>query len=113
MERARRVADHGERQGMVSPYQRRSRTEPPTIRYREVILGAAILGGQVDFRMAGGPWWAAFVLAVLGLVLGLVTVLIRIVFPQDSPDKVTWWRERRCASRHRVADTKRRKRRPD
>ena len=64
-------------------------------RYWDVTLGAVILGGQVDFRMTAGPWWAGFVLAVLGLV----TAGVRIVFPQDSPDKLAWWRERWRASR--------------
>jgi hypothetical protein len=65
------------------------------MRYRDVTLGVAILGGQVDFRMAAGPWWAGFLLAVLGLV----AVGVRIVFPQDSRDKVAWWRERWRTSR--------------
>jgi hypothetical protein len=76
------------------------------IRYRDVTLGAAILGGQVDFRMAAGPWWAGFLLAVLGLV----AVGVRIVFPQDSRDKVAWWRERWRTSRQRGAGGKRRNR---
>ena len=59
-------------------------------RYWDVTLGAVVLGGQVDFRMAAGPWWAGFLLAVLALV----TAGVRIVFPQDSPDKLAWWRER-------------------
>jgi hypothetical protein len=59
--------------------------------YLDVALGTVIVGGQVDMRMTGGPWWAAFLLAVLGLV----TAGIRIVFPQDSPDKLAWWHERR------------------
>jgi hypothetical protein len=65
-------------------------------RYWDVTLGAVILGGQVDLRMTAGPWWAGFLLAVLGLV----TAGVRIVFPQDSPDKLAWWRERwRVSSR--------------
>jgi hypothetical protein len=40
--------------------------------------------------MTAGPWWAGFLLTVLGL--GAAGV--RIVFPQDSPDKLAWWRER-------------------
>jgi hypothetical protein len=64
-------------------------------RYMDVTLGAVILGGQVDFRMTAGPWWAGFLLAVLGL--GAAGV--RIVFPQDSPDKLAWWRERGRTSR--------------
>jgi hypothetical protein len=62
----------------------------------DVTLGVVILGGQVDFRMAAGPWWAGFLLAVLGLA----TAGVRIVFPQDSPDRLAWWRERwRVSSR--------------
>jgi hypothetical protein len=73
----------------------------------DVTLGAVILGGQVDFRMAAGPWWAGFLLAVLGL--GAAGV--RIVFPQDSSDKLAWWRERWPASRAGGADGKHRTRR--
>ena len=67
-------------------------------RYWNVTLGAVILGGQVDFRVTAWPWWAGFLLAVLGLV----TAGVRIVFPQDSPDKLAWWREHRRASRLKV-----------
>jgi hypothetical protein len=76
-------------------------------RYVDVTLGAVVLGGQVDFRMTAGPWWAGFLLAVLGL--GAAGV--RIVFPQDSSDKLAWWRERWRASRPEGADGKRRMRR--
>ena len=78
---------------------------------RDCALSAAILGGQVDFRMADGPWWAGFVLAVLGLVLGLVVALVRIAFPQDSPDKLAWWREHWRLSRRGGAGGRRRTRR--
>jgi hypothetical protein len=57
--------------------------------------------------MAAGPWWAGFLLAVLGLL----AVGVRIVFPQDSPDKLAWWRERRRASRPGDVDGKHRMRR--
>ena len=67
-------------------------------RSRDVSLGVIIAGGQVDFRLAGGPWWAAFLLAVLGLVV----VGVRIVFPQDSPDKLALWREKLRRDRRRV-----------
>jgi hypothetical protein len=75
-------------------------------RYWDVTLGAVILGGQVDFRLTAWPWWAGFLLAVLGLV----TAGVRIVFPQDSPDKLAWWRERRRASRLKARRGKRRTR---
>ena len=57
--------------------------------------------------MTAGPWWAGFLLAVLGL--GAAGV--RIVFPQDSPDKLAWWRERWRMSRPGGADGKHRMRR--
>jgi hypothetical protein len=73
-------------------------------RLLDVTLGAVILGGQVEFGMTAGPWWAGFLLAVLGL--GAAGV--RIVFPQDSPDKLAWWRERRRTGRPRITDGKHR-----
>jgi hypothetical protein len=75
-------------------------------RYWDVTLGAVILGGQVGFRMTAGPWWAGFLLAVLALA----TAGVRIVFPQDSPDKLAWWRERRRATRLKRRGAKRRTR---
>jgi hypothetical protein len=63
---------------------------------RDCALGAAILGGQVGYRSVGGPWWAEFALAALGLL----TVCLRIVFPQDSPDKLALWRDRRRTGQH-------------
>jgi hypothetical protein len=76
-------------------------------RYVDVTLGAVVLGGQVGFRMAVGPWWAGFLLAVLGLAAAGV----RIVFPQDSSDKLAWWRERWRTRRPRGASGRHRTRR--
>jgi len=65
---------------------------------RVCALGAAVLGARAD-SLAGAPWWAEFALAALVLL----TVCLRIVFPQDSPDKLAWWRDRgRRCRRHRV-----------
>lgn len=57
---------------------------------RVCTLGAAVLNGRVGYLATGGPWWAEFCLAALALL----TVCLRIVFPQDSPDKLAWWRDR-------------------
>jgi hypothetical protein len=62
---------------------------------RDCVLGAAILGGQAGYREIGGPWWAGFVLGALVLL----TTCLRIVFPQDSQDKLAWWRDRRRTRR--------------
>jgi hypothetical protein len=53
-------------------------------------LGAAMLNGRAGYLATGGPWWAEFCLAALALL----AVCLRIVFPQDSPDKLAWWRDR-------------------
>ena len=58
---------------------------------RVCTLGAAMLGGLVGHQMTGVPWWAEFGLAAFLLL----TVCLRIVFPQDSRDKLAWWRDRR------------------
>lgn len=50
-----------------------------------------MLGGPAGLRAAGAPWWICCVFAALGAG----TVCLHIVFPQDSPDKLAWWRERR------------------
>jgi len=66
---------------------------------RDCALGGAILGGQAGYRAIGGPWWAEFALAALVLL----TTCLRIVFPQDSPDKLAWWRDRRRTRRRGTA----------
>jgi hypothetical protein len=53
------------------------------------VLGSAILGGQFDPYGASIQWRGGFLLAALGFV----AVCLWIVFPQDSPDKLAWWRE--------------------
>jgi hypothetical protein len=60
---------------------------------RVCALGAAILGGQAGYRVVVGPWWAEFALAAFALL----AMCLRIVFPQDSGDKLAWWRDRRRA----------------
>lgn len=56
---------------------------------RDFTLGT-MLASQVGFRLGGGPWWAGFLL----VALGLVALCLRTVFPQDSPDRLAWWRDR-------------------
>lgn len=62
---------------------------------RDCALGAAILGGQAGYHAIGGPWWAGFALAVFALLI----MCLRIVFPQNSPDRLAWWRDRRQSRR--------------
>lgn len=58
---------------------------------RDYTSSAAIFSGLIGYRLVGGPWWAEFAL----VALAMLAVVLRIVFPQDSPDKLAWWRDRR------------------
>jgi hypothetical protein len=68
---------------------------------RDCALGAAILGGQADYHAIGGPWWAEFALAVFALLITCFLMCLRIVFPQDSPDRLTLWLRLRPRRRRR------------
>jgi hypothetical protein len=57
---------------------------------RDFAPGLAVLGSQVGSRAVGAPWWSCCLLTVLALA----AVCLRLVFPQDSPDKLAWWTER-------------------
>jgi hypothetical protein len=59
---------------------------------RDCALGAAVLGAQAGYHAIGGPWWAGFLLAALGFLVSFLVACLRIVFPQDSPDKLAMWR---------------------
>jgi hypothetical protein len=63
---------------------------------RAFTTALTILGGPAALRVTGAPWWVVYSLCVLGI---LVTSL-RTIFPQDSQDKVTWWREHWLMRRH-------------
>jgi len=60
--------------------------------------GALAIGGTAGCVSAlvhvGAPWWVIVVVAVSASVVGVV----QLVFPQDSHDRLDWWRDRR---RHR------------
>lgn len=56
---------------------------------RTVSTAAAIpwLGGGTAAAL-GGPWWAT----VLALALASLTAALQLVFPQNSADRLAWWR---------------------
>lgn len=41
--------------------------------------------------MAGAPWWGV----VICLALVLAATSVQTLFPQDSPDRLTWWTNHR------------------
>ena len=87
---ARRGAYRGDTADVLSS-SRRSREPRPVQAGRGFTAGAAILGGQAGLRAAGAPWWTVCLLDMLGVAM----ICLQIIFPQDSPDKVAWWSERR------------------
>lgn len=52
-------------------------------------LGSAAIDGLAAIRALDLPGWAAIPL----VVLCLGAMCLWVVFPQDSRDKVAWWRE--------------------
>ncbi|HTX26606.1 MAG TPA: hypothetical protein VME19_06280 [Streptosporangiaceae bacterium] len=86
------------------PSPRRSRDARQVLPGRGFAAGAAILGSQAGLRAAGVPWWT---ICLLG-TLGLAAMCLQIVFPQDSPDKVAWWSERRRYQRRQGCRSRRR-----
>jgi hypothetical protein len=73
---------------------------------QDCALGVAALGGEAGYRAVGGPWWAEFALAALVLL----TMCLRIVFPQDSADKLALWRD--CGRTRRPGQRRAMRRRP-
>jgi hypothetical protein len=58
---------------------------------RALIAGTAATGTLTALAIAHAPWWAIFVAAAGGTAVGVV----QMVFPQDSRDRLDWWRDRR------------------
>ncbi|MFE9853464.1 hypothetical protein ACFYPN_32420 [Streptomyces sp. NPDC005576] len=56
--------------------------------------------------MAGAPWWGV----IICLILSLAATSVQNLFPQDSPDRLTWWTNHR-AHRH-LRRTQRRRNTP-
>jgi hypothetical protein len=108
MTAGQRRADRGSAANVLSASRRRSQDARQVPHCRGLAPGMAILGSQAGLRAAGAPWWT---ICLLG-ALGLAAACLQIVFPQDSPDKVAWWSERRRTQRrHRWRQGGQRRRR--
>jgi hypothetical protein len=64
---------------------------PVNAAMRNAVSGVGGVGGALVGLMAGAPWWALTVCVVL--VLGVIA--LQSVFPQDSADRLAWWKDRR------------------
>jgi hypothetical protein len=57
----------------------------------------ASLTGTVS-AIAGVPWEITITVVIFTLVVSLAVVVLESVFPQESADRLAWWRDHR---RHR------------
>lgn len=62
-------------------------TPPPGSRVAEL----GIAGAGTASVLAAAPWW------IVGLVVlsGGAVAVVRAVFPQNSKDRLEWWKDRR------------------
>ncbi|MFF7358357.1 hypothetical protein ACFZA1_37880 [Streptomyces filipinensis] len=65
-------------------------------RMRHALSGVGICGVLVVAN-AGAPWGARIGCTVLLLAV----IALQTVFPQDSADRLAWWKDRRRYRRHR------------
>ncbi|MFD9374120.1 hypothetical protein ACFWBH_01050 [Streptomyces sp. NPDC059999] len=53
--------------------------------------GLGVLGGSGSLiALAGAPWWAV----VIGEAAAMIVAAIYLTFPQESGDRLEWWRLR-------------------
>ena len=70
------------------------------------MLGTGTL--SLASHLVGAPWWVLVTVFLLSLLVTTVLGLSKNLVPQDSADRVTWWREtlqylaRRRPGRHRA-----------
>lgn len=68
--------------------------------YARIAASAVGITGPVGLRMSGAPWWAT----LISCVLFLSTICLQSVFPQESADRLAWWKDRRRARERKVRD---------
>jgi hypothetical protein len=73
----------------------------PTGAGRAVGFGASgvlAAGATSGLAYAGAPWWAVTMIAVVGAIGATAVAVVQAVFPQDSRDRLGWWRDQRQRS---------------
>ncbi|MFF4309668.1 hypothetical protein ACWCY6_42635 [Streptomyces sp. 900105755] len=69
------------------------------------LVPAVVSGvGGLATALAGAPWWTT----VLCLGLTLIVTSLQLVFPQESRDRLAWWKDRREYLQGRRAARRRR-----
>jgi hypothetical protein len=75
---------------------------------RSLIPSVVAGSGSLTSILLGAPWWLTA--AVFScFALGLIVVAVQSVFPQESADRLAWWRDRRRHQRLRRQTADRRK----
>ncbi|MFF3312998.1 hypothetical protein [Streptomyces sp. NPDC002952] len=69
-------------------------TTVPTRSVRVPALAGAGLSsvGVLTIALAGAPWPMVLVLALAGLIVVLIQSSLQALIPQDSSDRLEWWR---------------------
>lgn len=74
-------------------------------------LGGALWAGSLSagalsaLAHSGAPWWAITLVAVGGTVGTASVGIVQAVFPQNSRDRLDWWRDRRGKSKQADHDS--------
>ncbi|MFC4066787.1 hypothetical protein [Actinoplanes subglobosus] len=65
--------------------------------------GGLVASGAIVSALAitGAPWWAIAAVASVLTTAGAVVALTQIFIPQESPDRLAWWRDRRAHQERR------------
>jgi hypothetical protein len=53
--------------------------------------------------LSGAPWWVVTAVAGAMTAAGCTVALVQLLVPQDSRDRLEWWRDRRATARRAVA----------
>jgi hypothetical protein len=58
-------------------------------------VGPVCVSGPIGLGEAGAPWWAVLALIVFLSVVALSAICVQTLIPQNSRDRLAWWRDRR------------------
>lgn len=64
-----------------------------------LVFGSVCVSGPIGLSKAGAPWWAVLVLTAFLSVLALSAICVQTLIPQNSRDRLAWWRDRRRCQR--------------
>jgi hypothetical protein len=60
-----------------------------------LVFGSVCVSGPIGLGEAGAPWWAVLMSTVFLGILALTAICVQTLIPQNSRDRLAWWRDRR------------------